>query len=67
MLHHLYRLAAALELPSILELTPPAWSFDDAPARPRFEGSELTSKQEALVDQFLRSAIEAKPTRRRKP
>lgn len=56
LMHHIFRLANALECASILDLVPASFEFsrDDQPISTH--GSPLSKEQQALVGRFLRTA-----------
>lgn len=56
MLHQIYRLAAALELNSILELVPQSFQFEDEEQPVTFTGSAVNDRQKAQLAHFIRIA-----------
>src|SRR5260370_23804458 len=61
MLHHVYRLASALGLDSILDLVPPTFAFTE-PADPvTFTGSAVNDREKAQLEHFIRSAGKRQP------
>jgi len=56
MLHHVYRLATALDCASILDLIPPAFIFADESEPVSFYGSDVSDLQRAQLEHFVRTA-----------
>ncbi len=68
LLHHLYRLASALRLGSILDLTPPSIGPAQEPAPPRLDDVEVTESDRTQIEAVLGVAVArdeplARPTR----
>ena len=55
MLHHIYKLANALSVPSVADLIPPDFTFTAEPENIQLSGSSINDAQRAQVTQFLRS------------
>ena len=55
MLHQLYRLAAALQLNTILDLVPAKFAFSDPSDTVNLIGGTMSDQQKALVEQLVRS------------
>lgn len=56
LLHHLYRLATALDCESILDLVPPTFIFTDESEPVTFYGSDVSDQQRAQLEYFIRTA-----------
>jgi transcriptional regulator with XRE-family HTH domain len=56
MLHHVYRLSAALECASILDLVPATFLFADETEPVSFYGSDMNDQQRAQLEHFIRTA-----------
>ncbi|WP_428150907.1 helix-turn-helix domain-containing protein [Brevundimonas sp.] len=55
MLHHLYRLATALDCESILDLAPSTFVFSDESEPVVFYGSNVSDQQRAQLEHFIRT------------
>lgn len=56
LMHHVFRLASALECGSILDLVPPTFVFAGNDEPISVHGSPLSEQQRAQVDRFFRTA-----------
>jgi transcriptional regulator with XRE-family HTH domain len=54
LLHHVYKLAAALKVDSILDLIPKTFAFDTEPVN--FVRSDVSDRQKAVIEDFVRRA-----------
>jgi transcriptional regulator with XRE-family HTH domain len=54
MLHHIYRLATALDADSITELVPKSFSFEQASGPLRLVGSDVNEAQKAQIERYVR-------------
>jgi len=57
MLHHVYKLANALKLDSILDLVPPSFAFTDAQESLPFSRTDVTARQKAQMESVVRQAL----------
>lgn len=55
MLHHIYRLADALDCESILDLVPPTFVFPDESEPVTVYGSQVNDQQRAQIEHFIRT------------
>lgn len=56
LMHHVFRLANALECPSVLDLIPEAFVFADDQPPITTNGSQLSDQQHAAVQRFVQIA-----------
>lgn len=56
LMHHVFRLANALDCASIIELVPASFDFSDDVQPITTHGSPLSQQQHALVQRFVQSA-----------
>ena len=56
LLHHVYRLVAALKVESILNLLPKNFAFEDLTEPVNFVGSTVSERQKVQLEHFVRRA-----------
>jgi transcriptional regulator with XRE-family HTH domain len=54
MLHHIYKLATALDVESITDLVPESYSFEQASGPLQLVGSAVNDVQKAQIEQYVR-------------